>query len=118
MQFKNTTRAKVVTVEGKLCIQLPDELINQLNLLALDSLDITIDKGKVRLWKSPTKEIPQNVYDELYKLFKGNEQTISEWLCTPRVDFEGKTAMEVIDTPTGIKVVEDFIYRFKTGDLS
>jgi antitoxin component of MazEF toxin-antitoxin module len=118
MQFRNTTRAKVITVEGKLCIQLPDELINQLNLSDSDSLDVALDKGKVRLWKSPTREIPPKVYDELYKLFKGNEQIISEWLCTPRVDFEGKTAMELIDTPEGIKVVEGFVYRLKTGDLS
>jgi hypothetical protein len=118
MQFKNTTRAKVITVEGKLCIQLTDELIKQLNLSALDSLDIALDKGQIKLWKSPKKTIPENLYDELYELFDGNEQIISEWLCTPKAHFEGKTAIELVDTLEGIKVIEDFIWQLKTGDFS
>jgi uncharacterized protein (DUF2384 family) len=118
MQFKNTTKVKVIDVEGKLCIQLPDELIKHMNISALDSLDITLDKRKIKLRKSQKKEIPQKIHDGLFKLFKGNEQMISEWLSTPKVDFEGKTAIELIDTPEGIKVIEDFIWRLKTGDFS
>lgn len=118
MQFKNITRANIVAVEGKLFLELPDELIKHLNISVLDSLDVALDEGQIRLWKSVEKEIPQKIYDELNKLFKGNEQAVSKWLSTPRVEFEGKAAVELIDTSEGTKVIEDFIWRLKTGDFS
>jgi len=118
MQFKNITRASLLLVEGKLCLELPDEIIKQLDISASDFLDMALDKNKLRLWKSPKKDVPQNIYDELNAMFKGNEQVISEWLCTPRVHFGGKTAIDLVDTPEGIKVIQDFIWQLKTGDFS
>jgi uncharacterized protein (DUF2384 family) len=38
-------------------------------------------------------------------MYKGNEQIISAWLSTPRIQFEGKTAIELVDTPEGIKII-------------
>lgn len=118
MQFKNITSSNIRLVEGKLCLELPDEAIMQMKLSASDTLDFSLDKDYLKLWKSPEREIPQDVYDELNSICKGNEQIISEWLSTPRVQFEGKTAVELVDTPEGIKMIQDYIWQLKTGDFS
>lgn len=117
MQFKNVTRANIVLVEGKLCLELPDELVKHLNLSISNSLDVALGKQKIVLWKSLEREIPQDIYDELYKLFKGNEPVISEWLSMPRIDFEGKTAMELIDSAEGIQLIKTGLLRLKSGDF-
>jgi hypothetical protein len=118
MQFKNITRSNIRLVEGKLCLELPDEAIMQMKLSALDSLDFSLGKNYLKLWKSPKREITQDIYDELHSMFKGNEQIISEWLSTPRIQFEGKAANELMDSSEGIKTIQDFIWQLKTGDFS
>lgn len=118
MQFKNITRANIRLVEGKLCLELPEEIIKQLDISASDCLDIALDKNKLRLWKSKKKDVPQQIYDELNAMFKGNEEVISQWLCIPRIHFEGRAAIDLVDTPEGIKIIQDFIWQLKTGDFS
>ena len=118
MQFKNITSLSIRLVEGKLCLELPDEAIVRMKLSASDTLDFSLDKNKLKLWKSPKCETPQDVYDELNSMYKGNELIISEWLSTPRIQFEGKAAIELVDTPEGIKIIQDFIWQLKTGDFS
>ncbi len=41
---------------------------------------------------------------------------MSKRLSTPRADFEGKAAIELIETSEGIKVIENSIWQLKTGD--
>ncbi|UUO25661.1 DUF2384 domain-containing protein [Colwellia sp. M166] len=43
---------------------------------------------------------------------------MSTWLCSPRIDFDGKTAIELVDTLEGIQVIDNFFLRLKTGDFS
>jgi hypothetical protein len=118
MQFKNITRTNVRLVEGKLCIELPDEIIKQLDISASDFLDIALDNNKIILWKFPKKVVPLEIYNELGALYGGNEQVISSWLCTPRIQFKGKAAIELVDSPENIEIVREFIWQLKTGDLS
>lgn len=118
MQFKNVTKTKLLLIEGKLCLELPDEMIVQMELSASDTLDCSLDKSKLTLWKSPKHKVPQDIYDELNTMFKGNEQVISEWLSTPRTQFDGEAAIELVNTPDGIRVIQDFIWQLKTGDFS
>lgn len=118
MQFKNTTKAKAVLVEGKLYLELPKELVTHMNISESDSFDISFNKDKLKLWKSPPKEAPQEIYDELKAIFKGDEQVISEWLITPRTHFEGKAAIELVDTKENIALIQEFITILKTGDFS
>jgi uncharacterized protein (DUF2384 family) len=89
-----------------------------MKLSASDTLDFSLNKNYLKLWKSPKREITQDIYDELSSMFKGNEQIISEWLSTPRIQFGGKAAIELVDTPEGIKIIQDFIWQLKTGDFS
>ncbi len=89
-----------------------------MKLSASATLDFSLDKDYLKLWKSPEREIPQDVYDELNSMYKGNEQIISEWLITPRIQFEEKAAIDLVHTPEGIKVIQDFIWQLKTGDFS
>ena len=118
MQFKNITSSSIRLVEGKLCLELPDEAIMQMKLSVSDTLDFSFDKDYLKLWKSPKREITQDIYEELHSMFKGNEQIISEWLSTPRIQFEERTAIELVDTPEGIKMIRDYIWQLKTGDFS
>jgi hypothetical protein len=118
MQLKNVTKASVILVEGKFCLELPDEAIIQMELSASDTFDFSLDKNNLKLWKSPKKGVPQEVYDELSEMYAGNEQVISSWLCTPRIHFEGKAAIDLLDTPDDIKAVKEFIWQLKTGELS
>lgn len=99
-------------------IERPDEAIMNMKLSDSDNLDSLLDKKKLKLWKSSKHEIPQDVYDELNSMFNGNEQIISEWLSTPRIQFEGKAAIALVDTSEGIKEILDFIWLLKTGDFS
>lgn len=118
MQFKNITRSNTRLVEGKLCLEIPDDAIMQMKLSASDTLDFSLNKNYLKLWKSPKREITQDIYDELSSMFKGNEQIISEWLSTPRIQFEEKAAIELVDTPEGIKMIQNYIWQLKTGDFS
>jgi len=118
MQFNNISRASLLLVKGKLCLELPGKVITQMELSASDTLDFSLDKSKLKLWKSPKHEVPQEIYDELNSMFKGNDQVTSEWLSTSRIQFEGKAAIDLVDTPEGIKVIQDFIWQLKTGDFS
>jgi len=118
MQFKNITSSSIRLVKGKLYLELPDEAIMQMKLSVSDTLDFSFDKYYLKLWKSPEREIPQDVYDELNSMYKGNKQLISEWLSTPRIQFEGKAAIDIVHSPEGIKLIQDFIWQLKTGDFS
>jgi hypothetical protein len=118
MQFNKIISASVRLVEGKLYLELPDQIIKQLEIAASDSLDIAFDKDKLSLWKSPKQAVPRHIYDELNAMFKGNEQLVSKWLCRPRVQFEGKSAIALVDTPGGTKILQDYIWQLKTGDFS
>lgn len=118
MQFNNIISASVRLFDGKLDLELPEQIIKQLDISVSDCLAIDLDKDKLRLWKSPQKDVPQHIYDEHNGMFKGNEQLVSEWLCRPRVQFEGKSAIALVDTPGGIKIIQDFIWQLKTGDFS
>ena len=60
----------------------------------------------------------RSIYDKLNAMFKGNEQLVSKWLYQPRIQFEGKSAVELFETPGGTKVIQDFIWQLKTGDFS
>jgi hypothetical protein len=118
MSFNNIISASVRLLDGKFYLELPDQIIKQLNISASDCLDIAFDKDKLRLWKSQKKDVPQHIYDELNAMFKGNEQLVSKWLCQPRVNFEGKSAIDLVETPGGIKIIQDFIRQLRMGDFS
>ena len=118
MQFKRISRTNIRLIEGKLCLEVPHEAIMKMRLSDSDTLDFSLDKNNLKLWKSPKHEIPQNIYDELNLMFKSNEQIISEWLSTPRSQFDGRTALALIDTPQGIEKIQNFIWQLKTGDFS
>jgi hypothetical protein len=118
MQFRNITRAKVVLVEGEFYLELPRKLLTHMNISESDSFDISFNKDKFTLWKSPPNEVPQEIYDELKAMFKDDEQIVSEWLATPRVNFNGKAAIDLIDTQENIELIQEFIKTLKTGDFS
>jgi len=118
MQFNNISRASLLLVKGKLCLELPGEVITKMELSDSDTVDFSLYETTLKLWKSPKQDVPQDILDELDSMFKGNEQIISDWLCTPRINFEGKAATELVDTPEGIKLIQDFIWQLKTGDFS
>lgn len=118
MQFHNISSANLLLVHGKLCLELPDEVITKMQLSESDSVDFSLKETTLKVWKSPRQAVPQDILDELDTLFKSNEQIISQWLCTPRANFEGKAAIELVNTPEGIKLIQDFIWQLKIGDFS
>ncbi len=71
MQFKRVTRANIVSVEGKLCLELPNELISHMGIFSSDSLDIALGSWNIMLWKSPETEIPQTYRMSSISYLKG-----------------------------------------------
>lgn len=114
--MKNKLISQINAIDGKLFIELPVSVIQELSVTAGDNIEFGMGKD-VCLWKSLNTDIPENVFKCVLETFK-TDNAAFQWLNTKRAIFEGKSAMELISTPEGKEKVFDILYKIKTGDIS
>lgn len=105
-------------INSKPYIEIHCDVINDLSSNDFDNLAYTLREGKIVIWKPSELDIPEVIYNELFTLFKGNEDVISRWLDTPKPFLVNKSPIEILETEKGLESILDLINRLKKGDLS
>ena len=118
MKLKQLKSINIKSIDDKLFLEFPDEVIKDLSISELDAFAFTIEHEKIVLYKSPEIDIPDILYNELLTLYKGNEAIIYDWLHTPKPFLESKAPIEILETKLGLESILDLINRLKTSDFS
>jgi hypothetical protein len=73
------------------------------------------DVAEIFLEECELDEKSEAILDELIELFSGEEKVIHSWLNSPRLEFENKTAFELMkeSNPASKALIEEYIYKLK-----
>jgi len=114
--MKNKLKGQIRELDGKLFIELPEQVIEKLSVSNGDSAEFGLRKH-IHLWKSPNIDVPDDIYNRLLEIFK-TDDVVFQWLNSKRAFFQGKAAIELVSTDVGKEKVFDLLDRLATGDMS
>lgn len=115
----NITRtfSMIIEREGRMFLDI-SEMDNELKLSANAVVSYSFIENSICITEYGLEPAGEEILIELIELFQGEEHIIQRWLATPREHFGGKTALDIINNVEGQSLINDFIYRLKTGDFS
>lgn len=114
--MKNKLTSQIKEIEGKLFLQLPSQVIENLLVSQGDNVEFGIGK-QVSLWKSQNTDVPDDIYERVLDTVKTDE-LVFKWLNTKRAFFQGKAAIEMFSTEDGKEKIFELLDRLARGDIS
>lgn len=114
--MKNKLTSQIKEIEGKLFLELPSQVIENLSVSHGDNVEFGIGK-EVNLWKSHNTDVPDDIYERVLDTVKTDE-LVYQWLNVKRQFFLGKAAIELISTDKGKDKVFELLDRLAMGDIS